>query len=139
MPTTPNDESLHRRPHSQPMDAPFLEFDLARELDQLRGEREWESGHNSKTLVKYDSLRVVLMAMQAGHRIPEHQTEGRISIQTIRGHVIVRASGRTFDLPAGALLALEQGMRHDLEARDDSAVILTIAWPGGASNRGQSQ
>jgi len=132
----PNDESSHRRPHSQPMDAPYLEFDLARELDQLRGEREWESGHNSKTLVKYDTLRVVLIAMKAGTRVPEHQTDGRISIQAIRGHVMVRASGRTFDLPAGGLLALEQGLRHDVEAREDSAVILTIAWPAGATSRG---
>jgi hypothetical protein len=53
-----------RRPHPQPMAAPFLEFDIARELEQLHGEPGWQSGHNGKTLVKYDRLRVVLIALR---------------------------------------------------------------------------
>jgi quercetin dioxygenase-like cupin family protein len=59
-----------------------------------------------------------------------HQTEGRISIQTVVGHIQVRAQGRTFDLPAGSLLALDQGIPHDVEALEESAFLLTIAWPG---------
>jgi hypothetical protein len=46
------------------MAAPFLEFDVARELEQLHGEPGWQSGHNAKTLVKYDRLRVVLIALR---------------------------------------------------------------------------
>jgi quercetin dioxygenase-like cupin family protein len=42
----------------------------------------------------------------------------------------VRAQGRTFDLPAGSLLALDQGIPHDVEALEESAFLLTIAWPG---------
>jgi quercetin dioxygenase-like cupin family protein len=72
--------------------------------------------------------------MKAGSRIPDHQTEGRISIQTIRGRIVVRATGRTFDLPDGGLLALDRGLRHDVEALEDSAFLLTIAWPGRNAN-----
>jgi quercetin dioxygenase-like cupin family protein len=111
------------------MGARHVQFDLGAELDLLQQEREWQSGHNSKTLVKYDSLRIVLIAMKARTRIPEHQTEGRISIQTIHGHIQVRATGRTFDLATGGLLALDQGLRHDVEALEDSAFLLSIAWP----------
>jgi quercetin dioxygenase-like cupin family protein len=119
----------HRRPHPQSLAAAYLEFDLAREIDQLHQEPEWTSGHNAKTLVKYDDLRVVLIALRAHARVPTHQTEGRISVQTIRGHVHVRASGRTFDLPVGNLLTLDRGLPHDVEAVEESAVLLTIAWP----------
>jgi hypothetical protein len=54
-------------------------------------------------------------------------------VQTVRGHIRVRALGRTFDLPAGGLLAPDQGVSHDLEALEDSAFLLTIAWPGRES------
>jgi quercetin dioxygenase-like cupin family protein len=119
----------HRRPHPQPMAAAYLEFDLSSEVEQLHREPDWASGQNAKTLVKYDDFRVVLTALRARARMPAHQTKGRISIQTIRGHVQVRAEGRTFDLPPGSLLALDRGLPHDVDALEDSVLLLTIAWP----------
>ena len=126
----PHSDSQHKRPHAPPMAAPFLEFDLKRELEQLHSEPGWDAGQNARTLVKYDDFRVVLTALKARARLPGHQTEGRISIQTVVGHIQVRAQGRTFDLPAGSLLALDQGIPHDVEALEESALLLTIAWPG---------
>jgi quercetin dioxygenase-like cupin family protein len=127
----PHDDYQHRRPHTPPMAAPFLEFDLTRELEQLHGEPEWDSGQNAKTLVKYDDFRVVLTALKARSRLPLHQTKGRVSIQTVAGHILVRAEGRTFDLPTGTLLALDQNLPHDVEALEESAFLITIAWPHG--------
>ena len=60
--SSPHDNQ-HRRRHTPPMAAAFLEFDLARELEQLHSEPECNSGQNAKTLVKYDNLRVVLTAL----------------------------------------------------------------------------
>src|SRR5579872_1769552 len=122
-------DSQHRRPHPQPMAAPFLEIDLTGEVDQLHREPEWNRGQNAKTLVKYEDFRVVLTVLKAHARLPGHQTEGRISIQAVAGHIQVRAQGRTFDLPTGRLLALDQGLPHDVEALEESAFLLTIAWP----------
>jgi quercetin dioxygenase-like cupin family protein len=130
MSDAPQSDSQHRRPHAPPMAAPFLEFDLKRELEQLHSEAGWGTGQNARTLVKYDDFRVVLTALKARARLPGHQTEGRISIQTVVGHIQVRAQGRTFDLAAGSLLALDRGIPHDVEALEESAFLLTIAWPG---------
>lgn len=129
MSDTHDPQTQHRRPHPQPMAGSYLEFDLAREVEQLHHEPEWASGHNAKTLVKYDDLRVVVIVLAAQARLAPHQTEGRITIQTVRGHVHVRASGRTFDLPTGSLVTLDRGVSHDLEAHEESAVLLTIVWP----------
>lgn len=123
------DRNQHRRPHTQTMAAAYLEFDLPREIEQLHHEPEWSTGQNARTLVKYDDFRIVLTALRAHARMPGHQTEGRISIQTVHGHIQVRAEGRTFDLPAGRLLTLDRGLPHDVEAVEDSALLLTIAWP----------
>ncbi len=130
-----HEDSQQRRPHPQPVAAPFLEFDLARELEQLHCEPQPTSGQNAKTLVKYDDFRIVLTALKAHTRIPGHRTEGRISIHTVWGHIRLRALGRTFDLRTGSLLALEQGLSHDVQALEDSAFLLTIAWPGRDRDR----
>jgi quercetin dioxygenase-like cupin family protein len=111
------------------MAATYLEFDLTSEIEQLHREPEWNTGRNAKTLIKYDDLRVVLLALRAQTRIPDHRTDGRISIQTVCGHLRIRADGRTFNLPMGGLLALDGGLVHDVEAVEDSALLLTIAWP----------
>ena len=130
MSNAPHDDNQHRRPHTSPMAASLLEFDLTREVEQLHSEPEWNSGQNAKTLVKYDDLRIVLMVLKAQARVPDHKADGRISIQTLRGHIRMRALGRTFDLPAGSLLSLDRGLTHDVEALEDSALLLTVAWRG---------
>ncbi|HEY7791889.1 MAG TPA: hypothetical protein VIC33_15345 [Vicinamibacterales bacterium] len=120
----------HRRPHTTNLSAPYLELDLERELEQFHAEPEWKTGQNARTLVKFDDFRIVLTALKPHGKIPEHQAAGRVSIHTVRGHVRVRALGRTFELPAGKMLALDRGVRHDVEAGDqESAILLTVAWP----------
>ena len=128
MANTLDTRTQHRRPHPQAMAAPYLEFDLGRETEQLQREPEWATGQNAKTLVKYDDFRVVLTALRAHARMPPHRTDGRLSVQTISGHVQLRAEGRTFDLPTGRLLALDRDVAHDVEALEDSVLLLTIAW-----------
>jgi quercetin dioxygenase-like cupin family protein len=120
----------HGRPHQGPTSAPFLEFDLPAEIQRLQAEATWNTGQNARTLVKYDNFRIVLTALRGGMRMPEHKTEGRISVHVLSGHIQVKASGRTFNLLPGGLLALDEDVMHDVEALEDSALLLTIAWPG---------
>ncbi len=127
MSETTETQAPHRRPHPQPLAAAYLEIDLAREIEQLHHEPEWATGQNAKTLMKYDDFRVVVTALRAHARMPSHQTDRRFSVQTIRGHIQVRAAGRTFDLPAGSLLALDRDLPHEVEALEESVLLLTIA------------
>jgi quercetin dioxygenase-like cupin family protein len=125
-----SDPAPHRRPHASPLAEPLMEFDLPAEIDRLRAETTWSTGQNARTLVKYADFRLVLTALQAKTRIPEHKTEGRISVHVLSGHIHLRAAGRTYSLRPGSLLALDHGMPHDVEALEESAFLLTIAWPG---------
>lgn len=115
-----------------PLESPMLSFDLNAEIEQLRKEDAWQGGRNSKTLVKHADFRVVLTVLKSGARLHEHRAPGRISVQTVAGHIRMHVEGKVFDLPAGHLLALERGIVHDVEALEDSAFLLTIAWPQGA-------
>lgn len=112
---------------------PVLQFDLASELDQLHRDESWlrPTGRSSKTLVKYSDLRIVLIAMKANTRMHEHTAAGRISVHSLNGHIRLHLPERIVDLPAGQLLALDQCVPHDVEAAEDSAFLLTIAWPEG--------
>jgi quercetin dioxygenase-like cupin family protein len=134
MSDAPPQESAHRRPHTAPIASPFLEFDLTVEVDRLHRETTWDTGQNARTLMKYDDFRVVLTVLKANAHIPEHQTTGRISVHVLSGHIRLNASGRTFDLRPGSLLALDQGAPHAIEALQESAFLLTIAWPGRAQD-----
>jgi quercetin dioxygenase-like cupin family protein len=124
------EHEAHRRPHTPPMADPFMEFDLPAEILRLHAEATWNTGQNARTLIKYGDFRVVLIALAAEARMKEHKTDGRVSIHVLSGHVHLRASERTFNLRAGGLLALDHGVSHDVHALEESALLLTIAWPG---------
>lgn len=47
------------------------------------------------------------------------------------GHIRLNASGRTFDLLPGSLVALDRGIRHSMDVLEGNALLLTVAWPGG--------
>lgn len=114
----------------EPTGSPFLSFDLNAELHRLRTEdHPWQAGRNAKVLVKYPGLRIVLIALHPGTHVAEHKAPGAISVQTISGHVLMRAAGCAFDLPAGQLLSLEREIPHDVEALAESVVLVTIVWP----------
>lgn len=104
----PEHES-HHRPHTSPMAAPFLDFDLPADVHRLHAEATWSTGQNARTLITFDNFRVVLTALQANVRIPEHKTEGLISVHVLSGHIQLKAAGRTFSLRSGGLLALDHG------------------------------
>lgn len=117
----------------QPTAGPYLAFNLPDEADRLRHEPAWTSGRNSRTMLKYADLRIVLIVLRAQNRMEEHHTDANIAVQTLSGHVRVRAGGRLFDVRAGDLLALRRGMSHDVQAVEDSVFLLTIAWPDGGA------
>jgi quercetin dioxygenase-like cupin family protein len=113
--------------------APVMEFDLSKEIAQLHQEEPWlRTGRNSKTLVKQPDFRVVLIALNKGGRVEEHKADARISIHTLSGHVKLQLPDEIVDLPAGHILALDRALEHDLEALEESAILLTISWPKNA-------
>ena len=112
----------------------MLTLDLNREIQDLRAEARWQSGHTAKTIAKYPDFRVVLIAMNAGGRMEKHQTAGRISVHALQGRIRFQTAERSTDLIAGQLLTLESNIRHDVEAITDSAFLLTIAFPAATAH-----
>ncbi len=104
-------------------------FDLSAIEAEMRQEDAYRSeGHTARTLVREQDLRIVLIAMKAGARIAEHRASDTVSIHALSGHVRLRLPDKVADLPAGRLLALGRGLRHDVEAVEESAFLLTLGW-----------
>ena len=110
----------------------MLAIDLQAEIEGLHREPAWQTGISRKSLVRYADFRINPIAIRAGMRIEEHQNPGRVSVQPIAGHIRMRALGTVFDLPRGKVLVLDRAVRHDVEAVEDSAFLLTVAHPEAA-------
>ncbi len=104
------------------------QIDLASVARELREDETWErEGHNAKTLVKHESLRIVLIDMHEGARLGEHRTDSRISIQVLTGKVSVTLPTGSYSVGAGQLLAVDECIPHDVVALEPSTVLLTLA------------
>jgi quercetin dioxygenase-like cupin family protein len=119
------------RPHvtaERSLDAPHLKFDLPALLAEMKTEEAWQrESHTAMTLLKTPHLRVVLVAMRAGTVLPMHRADGALTIHVIAGDLWLRTDDHAAALGPGHLLALEPSTPHAVEARADSAFLLTLS------------
>src|SRR5207253_5085337 len=102
-------------------------FDLALEIQTLTSRKPWPQKLSSNMLLKSEDLRILLIAMESGARMEEHHSDGRISIQALEGSVRISVQGQVREVSAGNLLAIDRSIKHDVEAFEDSVLLLTIA------------
>jgi quercetin dioxygenase-like cupin family protein len=107
----------------------IAQFDLPKEMADSEQKKPWPSGIYAKTLFKKHDFRVVLISMQNTAHMKEHHADGTLSIQVLKGQLRVSVNGKSHDLPTGTLFTLGHSIRHDVEAKGDSAFLLTISWP----------
>ncbi len=114
--------------NSSPVSGATL-FDLVSELSRFTQLKPWKSGLSSRLLFKADDLRLVLISLESGARIKEHHADGTISIHCLQGTLCVHVQGDAHEVRAGQVLTVLAGLKHDVEAREESAFLLTVAWP----------
>ena len=111
------------------MTADLAQFDLAHEMAEFERHKPWASGIHARTLFKKSDFRVVLICMEAAATIKEHHADGTSSVQVLKGAIRYRTQGQVYELKSGSLLTLGASIKHDVEAIDGSAFLLTISWP----------
>jgi quercetin dioxygenase-like cupin family protein len=122
-------ESLPRLPE---LGDTVIRRNINDELEKLKDAPSLQlaAGRSSETIVKYPEFRIVLVRMKHGSYMSHHRAEGPISVHTVLGKIRVHLpDDRMEELSPGDLLALERGLEHDVEALEDCAFLLTIAWP----------
>lgn len=96
------------------------------ELSELRARK---ADVNSKTLLKTDTLRIVLVALRAGAKLHQHHADGRLSLQVLEGKVDFSAQNEQCQLTPGMLIGLDAKVLHEVVAQTDAVLLLTIVWP----------
>jgi quercetin dioxygenase-like cupin family protein len=116
----------------------LAQFDLAQEVKEAEQKRPWPTGHFAKMLFKKSDFRMVLIMMDKGAILKEHHADGTISVQVLKGSIDFRVHGETHSLQTNGVLTLGASIKHELEAREDSAILLTIAWPSTEKLQGMT-
>lgn len=102
-------------------------FDLAAEATALEGEPTGErDGHRQIALFARDELTIILFDFDAGGYLLEHSADGQVMIQVLHGELQVTTTDEDRRMPAGSLLVLAPGVRHDVHAIADSRMLLTV-------------
>lgn len=111
-------------------------MDLAAIAHDVRREEAYgRDGHAARTLVRAHDLRVVLIAIKPGARLPEHATTSTSALQVLNGRLQLRLprrprehEDRFEELVPGGLLVLDGGLAHSVEALEESTVLVTLGW-----------
>jgi len=104
------------------------EFDIPTIDRELRALEAYKlDGHTARTLVREPTMRIVLIVMRAGAKIAEHHAQETASIHALAGHIRLQLPQRAVDLQAGHVLVIPPQLRHDVEALDDAAFLITLA------------
>jgi quercetin dioxygenase-like cupin family protein len=84
--------------------------------------------------------RAVLIALQAGQELSDHQVKEHAWVTVLEGTVEVSANGAQQQLGAGGLVHFEPDERHALRSDDGARVLLLLApWPGEGHYRGDGR
>jgi quercetin dioxygenase-like cupin family protein len=110
-----------------------LVFHVAEEVLALRHDLEHTSGGRAaKTLAKTEGLRVTLVLIKAGFGLNPEAAAGGASLEVLSGRLRVHAGGEPWEVGAGELIVLADNLREPITALEETAFMLTVAWPAGA-------
>lgn len=124
---TPGSEEGRRTPPRQRFVGSEHLFDLAAESARLREEPgEARDGHRQITLFRGGGVSIVLFDFEADGWLKDHSADGYVTVQVLRGEISMVTTEGQHRMPAGSLLVLRPGIRHDVRAEAASRVLLTV-------------
>ena len=87
-----------------------------------------------------DAARVVLIALDPGQELGEHQVKEHAFVLVLDGKLRVEHAGETVDAPAGTLFTFEPDERRAVSTDEGTRILLFLApWPGPGHYRGVEQ
>jgi quercetin dioxygenase-like cupin family protein len=77
-------------------------------------------------------LRVTLVVMDANISMNPEASDGGATLQVLEGRLQVHTQGQGQDVGSGELMVLDDNLREPIRAVEQSAFLITVAWPEGA-------
>jgi quercetin dioxygenase-like cupin family protein len=112
----------------RPSAGEMLSLDIMDEAARLKAKPEWSSVNRlAVSLVKDDALNILLMVLKKGARLAEHRTKGPIAVHVLSGSVRFSAGSKYAELSSGSIAALDREVVHEVEALEESIVLVITA------------
>lgn len=112
----------------RPARGAMLSLKIVDEVARLKAKPEWRSlDRLAVSLVKDDALNILLMVLRKGARLAEHRTKGPIAVHVLSGTVRFSTESESAELASGSIAALDRDVAHELEALDESSLLLIAA------------
>jgi quercetin dioxygenase-like cupin family protein len=88
-------------------------------------------------LMSEDEARAVLIGLDPGQRLGDHQVKEHAWLLVVDGAVRIASSDEEIEAPAGTLAHFEPDERHAVASDDGAKILLLLApWPGAGHFRG---
>ena len=100
---------------------------------------ETPNGSRSPVVLKSEesAARVVLIGLEPGQELGEHEVKEHAFIHIVDGTVDVEAGGESFQASPGTLIAFEPEERHAVSTTNGARLLILLApWPGPGHYRG---
>jgi uncharacterized protein (DUF2249 family)/quercetin dioxygenase-like cupin family protein len=81
---------------------------------------------NAVLLVNKPDMRIMLLCLRAGQKVPEHSAAGSITVQAIMGRATFYDREEACEMCTGTLVRLDAGRPHRVEAHTDTALLVTM-------------
>ena len=104
-------------------------------------EIETPGGSRSPVVLRSeDEARAVLLGLNPGQELGDHQVKEHAWIVVVEGSATFRAGVETVEAPAGTLLRFEPDERHSVATESGAKILLLLApWPGPGHYRGEEK
>ncbi len=122
-------EATPQRPEgSRVLDAQQVAMRLPELIARLKSETTWAgSDRNAITLLKSDTMRIVLMGLHRNASLKPHKANGMLSVQVLEGKIDFTTEQTTTQLTTGGMIALHENITHSVLACEESFLLLTMA------------
>jgi quercetin dioxygenase-like cupin family protein len=104
------------------------------------GEIETPGGSRSPVVLRSDdAARAVLIALEPGQALGDHQVKERALVLVLDGQVRVQAGGQSVEGEAGSFFSFDADERRSIATDSGARILLVLApWPGEGHYRGDA-
>lgn len=100
---------------------------------------ETPGGSRSPVVLRSDeAARAVLIVLEPGQRLGEHQVKERALVSVVDGAVRVESGGETVDGGPGCFFFFDADERRSISTDSGARILMVLApWPGEGHYRGE--
>ena len=80
-----------------------------------------------KAILETDFTKEIRILMRENQEMTEHQTPFPIVVELLEGEIIFGVEGQNYEVKKGDLLTLSGGVPHNLIAKKESVIRLTLS------------